>query len=110
MNAVVEGLKASKEKHLLKTANYGRERGRLWASEKAKYVELRRVVDLAGVNDEEAPESLKSAIDPENELERIEFAGLIGVEERDMSNEYAAAFVEGAAEVYDQAASQLQEV
>jgi hypothetical protein len=94
MNAVVERLKASKEKHLLETANYGRERGRLWASEKAEYVELRSVVDLAGVNDKEALGSLMSAIDPQNKLDRFEFADLIGVEERDMSNEYAVAFVE----------------
>jgi hypothetical protein len=110
MNAVVERLKASKEKHLLETANHGRERGRLWASEKAEYVELRRVVDLAGANDEEALGSLMSAIDPQNKLDRFEFADLIGVEERDMSNDYAVAFVEGAAEVYDQVAGQLQEV
>ena len=91
-------------------ANYGRERGRLWASEKAEYVELRRVVDLAGVHDKEALGSLMSAIDPQNKLDRIEFADLIGVEERDMSNEYAVAFVEGATEVYDQVAIQLQEI
>jgi hypothetical protein len=102
MNAVVERLRASKEKHLLEIANSGRERGRLWAREKAEFVELRRVVDLAGGDDHDALDGLKSAINPRHTLDRIEFADLIGVEERDMSNEYAAAFAEGAAEVYDQ--------
>jgi hypothetical protein len=107
MNDVVERLKASKKKYLLETA---KEQGRLWASKKAEYVELRRVVDLAGADDKEALESLKSAIDPQNKLDTIEFADLMGVEERDMSNEHAVAFVEGTAEVYDQVADQLQEV
>jgi hypothetical protein len=107
MNAVIERLKASKEKYLLKTA---KERGRLWASDKAEWDELRMVVDLAGVNDEAALDSLKSAIYSQNEPAWIQFADLIGVEERDMSNEHAVAFVEGAAEVYDQVESQLQEV
>jgi hypothetical protein len=67
-------------------ADHGRQRGRLWASEKAEYVELRRVVDVAGAKDEEALKSLKSAIDPQHELNQIEFADLIGVEEIDLSN------------------------
>lgn len=109
MKVVVERLRASKEKYLLEMANAGRERGRLWACEKAEFDELRRVVDLAGADDHEALEGLKSAINPQNKLNRIEVAELIGVEERDMSNEYAAAFVEGAAEVFDQVAFQLRE-
>jgi len=70
---------------------------------------LRRVVDVAGGNDHDALEGLKSAIEPRHTLNRTEFAELIGVEERDMSNEYAVTFVEGAAEVLDQVAPQLQE-
>jgi hypothetical protein len=109
LNAVVERLRASKEKHLLEMAKSGRERGRLWACEKAEFDELRRVVDVAGGNDHDALEGLKSAIDPQHTLNRTEFAELIGVGERDMSNEYAVTFVEGAAEVLDQVAPQLQE-
>jgi hypothetical protein len=104
VSTVVERLKASKEKFLV---NIAKERGRLWASEKAEYVELRRVVDVAGVKDEEALNRLMSAIDPQNELSDIEFASLIGVEKIDLANKYAVAFVEGAAEVYDQVAGQL---
>lgn len=109
LNAVVERLRASKQKHLLEMAKSGRERGRSWACEKAEYEELRRVVDVAGGDDHDARDGLKSAIDPQHTLNWIEFADAMGVEERDLSNEYAAAFVEGAAEIFDQVAPQLQE-
>jgi hypothetical protein len=109
LNAVAERLKASKERHLLEKAKIGRERGRSWASEKAEYDELRRVVDVAGGSDRDALAGLVAAIDPQGQLNNMDLAAVIGVEERDMSKEYATAFVVGAAEIFDQVAPQLDE-
>jgi hypothetical protein len=104
MTTTIERLRASKDKYLEKIQDEGVEAGRAWARDRAEFEELRNVANLheshssngldVTVND------LKKAMDPEDDLSVRDFAEILGFDDQEPSDEFAAAFAEGATDIW----------
>lgn len=109
MTSVIERLRASKEKHAQERATFGREFGRRWASDTAEYAELRSVSKIVEGNyDGWAAAELIAAIDPNREMDGEDLCAHLGVEESDVEDDdYMAAFIEGAQDVFTEVENQI---
>jgi hypothetical protein len=108
METAIERLRASKAESNKRDELAGKEDGRKWAENTAEYDELRRVAEIKFVHGMSYLDALYSAIDPDNELNEGEaMEQLFGDEHADVSDEYVAAFIEGAQAFFDEVADKL---
>jgi hypothetical protein len=108
METAIERLRASKAESNKRDELAGKEDGRDWAEKRAEYDELRRVAEIKFVHGRSYLDALHSAIDPDHELSEGEAKEqLFGDEHADVSNEYVAAFIEGAQAFFDEVADKL---
>jgi hypothetical protein len=105
MPTVIERLKASKQKAEQQDMTEGKRAGRTWAEQEASYPELRRV---AKISDEAFGfETLKKAVDPDNNLSDQEVWEEMFGKDSDLSEEYIEAFIDGAQELFHEIADKL---
>ncbi len=102
METSIERLRASKAKFIDAVSSEGKEAGRIWARDHAEFDELERVAALDCTSEwVGAFAQLRDAIDPNQDLADDE----LGAENH--SDEYAAAFIGGAQEFYEEVRTQL---
>jgi hypothetical protein len=108
MTTVVERLKASKEKYLQEAERLGFEAGRAWASNTAEYAELLRVAKhWEQSNSDTGLSTLRQLVDPDEILSADEFYDHVGCKGFEESDEFAEAFVRGAAEIYEDVEAEM---
>lgn len=105
MNNVVERLRSSKQRFSEIEQVLGHTAGRRWAMEEAEYPQLLRAKEFRGCNDLVVIGAVRRLVDPDEALDNDEFLEAIGLdadEHSRVSEPYAAAFIEGACEVYEE--------
>jgi hypothetical protein len=108
METAIERLRASKAESKKRDELAGKEDGRKWAENTAEYDELRRLAETKFEPGMDYLDALYYAVDPEKQLGEREFKEQIfGDEYADISDEYAAAFIEGAQAFFDEVADKL---
>lgn len=97
--AMVDRLRASKRTTDAVDATRGAQAGRLWAERDAEYQWLQRLADEACLRPQPF-ETLRAAIDPNEQIDPGEVHEICFGDERETSNEYIAGFIDGAVEAF----------
>jgi hypothetical protein len=101
MTTAIERLRASKEKYLDEMEEFGRERGLQWARDNAQWAELKRVAELR-TDHPDLVSNLRSAIDPEENLDTSDFLSAI-LSSDDEANEdrFVEGFIDAARDFFE---------
>jgi hypothetical protein len=109
MSTVVERLRASREQYIANEKRYGHEAGRKWAEDKASYLDLTRIALISDPPSADgwALTALYKVVDPDEQLDGEDVARYLNLHPNDITDEFAAAFIEGAKEVYNEVKDQI---
>lgn len=96
---VIDRLRASKQAAEIADTARGAQAGRLWAERDADYRWLQRLADETCVRSRPF-ETLRAAIDPDEQIDPGEVHEICFGDENDTSNEFIEAFIDGAVEAF----------
>lgn len=97
--AMIDRLRASKHKAEAADTTRGAQAGRLWAQRDAEYEWLKRLADETCVRSQPF-ETLRAAIDPNEQIDPGDVHEICFGDENDTSNEYIFGFIDGAVEAF----------
>ncbi|MEZ2147954.1 hypothetical protein AAE026_37640 [Bradyrhizobium sp. DN5] len=96
---MVDRLRASKRNAEAADRTRGAQAGRLWARNDAEYECLKRLADETCVRSQPF-ETLRAAIDPNEQIDSGEVHEICFGDENDISNEFIFGFIDGAVEAF----------
>ncbi|QHP69811.1 hypothetical protein EI171_22445 [Bradyrhizobium sp. LCT2] len=97
--ALIDRLRASKSRAEAADTTRGEQAGRLWAEKYADYQWLQRLADETCLRSQPF-ETLRAAIDPNEQIDPSEVHEICFGDDNDTSNEYIAGFIDGAVETF----------
>ncbi|MHC2415547.1 hypothetical protein ACVJGC_008138 [Bradyrhizobium diazoefficiens] len=97
--SMIDRLRASKHKAEAADTTRGAQAGRLWAERYADYQWLRRLADETCLRSQPF-ETLRAAIDPNEQIDPSEVHEICFGDENDTSNEFIFGFIDGAVEAF----------